>query len=239
MKKIILISFITIFTISIATAQNKPTKGTSGLGINYYLSSPVSLPAFKYDYYLTDSWVLTAFYKPSFINRRLKNTGDNFFNVNSSSRYSQSISFGIEKHFFDKLKIDPFVGLSVIHGFSSRNKITTEKQSESSNGSTYYEKTVNTSPITNSLSAAFNLGMNYFILNNFSVGLQFNLGNSFGFVNGNSKTYSLERITDNQANVIREEENKGETKMKNTSSNLFYSVALKAAFYFPTKKSEK
>lgn len=239
MKKHLFLTLISFVCIVLVSAQNKPTKGTSGIGLNYRLSQNVNFPVFKYDYYLTNSWVLTAIYKPSFVYKTSNDITENASYKYKEIRYSSSTGIGVEKHFFDKLKIDPFVGLSLYYGVSSKTKTVRINESKDILENTFYSKEVNTAPINISISPAVNLGFNYFILSNFSVGLQLNTGYSFGFVNGEETSFQYDKITDAQGNISRETENTNTQKRKNTSSNLFYNVALKTAFYFPVKKKEK
>lgn len=239
MKKYILLTVITLLSISIISAQNKPTKGTSGIGINYRLSQNVNFPVLKYDYYLTNSWVLNATFKPNFLHSTSNSSNESSSNKSKDSRYGQSIGIGIEKHFFDNLKIDPFVGLSLYHGLNTRTISERIREGKDDLGYTYYNKEITKYPMTNSISPALNLGLNYFILNNFSVGMQLNTGYSFVFVNGNQTEYVLESATDPVGNILRFNENTRNTKVKSTSGSLFYQIALKTAFYFPVKNKQK
>lgn len=203
------------------------------------MGNSVNFPAIKYDYYLKDTWVLTAFYKPNLTAR--KNSEEIFSNLNGFKKqtnysfYSQNIVLGIEKHFFKLHKIDPFLGLSIGYSLSIKEKIRDIFEYEIPNGSLSYSEQIISSPISHGFSGLINLGLNYFLLPNFSIGMQVDLGNGITIKKGESVDYQKIGLKDNQGNILSENISELKTSYNNMYYSLNYGVAIKTAFYFAKK----
>lgn len=239
MKKIIIILSILFICYQSVIAQNKPTKGVVGIGLDYRLGKNVSIPSLNIAYYLNKDYSLKFSYTPSlkFNEFNSKTSVDEEDSQESYlSQYAMEIGLGLERHFLEKSKFDPFIGIKANYTFSSKGKNINKNQRAYYNEST--EKNIININYSKDLSAGSNgfntsleIGANYFIIQNFSVGILFNLGYYMKFVDGTSirvreTTYLEDGV------IVSYNKKEIERKEKSTNQGFLYNASIKAAYYF-------
>ena len=255
---------LSLFTISLF-AQLKPQKNDFGIGIDYKFQKEVLIvtdydvwggisndyrleqynffPALKFDYFLKDELSLNLFFRPVIIS---KSDIDEQISPNKSFRdykinkFSMSLGFGLEKHFFKKLKIDPFVGVNIHYIYSARENIVSKNKSY--DYQLNYLRSVTSNDTkgveVHGFNSTINFGMNYFISPNFSLGANLDLGYRYVLQKGTAY-FKSERTSYNQAgDVIETQNNKTDYKYNNKTGDFIYSFSIKTAFYFSLKKKK-
>lgn len=264
MKKILFtLQFLFIFTFIFA--QNKPQKNDFGIGIDYKIQKEVYVfpnyypsigyydyrydqvnlfPALKFDYYLKEDMTLNLFLRPIFLSKvdRIENVSPNkYFSDFKFSRFSIDLGLGFEKHFFKKMKIDPFVGVNMHYLFSGKELFKSNTKNYNYNtGLLEYDNSSNSkSAEVHGFYSTINFGMNYFIVQNFSLGINMDLGYRYSSQIGKNITKLDRAQYDSSGSIIRTDNSSSENEVKNISSGFIYSFSIKSAFYFPLKKKEK
>lgn len=91
------------------------------------------------------------------------------------NNYSISISFGIEKHLASSSRLDPYVAADIALAFIGKNKTEIERRETSAAGVARMERTI-TQDGGLGFALLGNVGFNYFLANNFSIGSELGLG---------------------------------------------------------------
>jgi len=270
MKRILVISGIIILFCNLSFSQNKPSKNFLGIGIDYKIQKQVQVvdfgtiwptadpflyvnrntintfPSLKFDYYFNEMFSLNLSYRPIYFNKSQKNQSENsskYYSETSFSIFTQDIGLGFETHFFKKFKIDPYVGLDLNYVYSSKGK-------EKSNSKRYFEETnilnaenkiTNKGVESNAVYSVVKFGFNYFIIKNFSVGINLNLGYKYGVRKGTSYSTSSYSNYDIDGNIIHYNNNNNESKINNINQGFIYSFSIKSSVYFSLlkRKTEK
>lgn len=265
MKNLLIFIFATISFISYS--QHKPVKNYLGIGIDYKLKKEVHIinpyifypdhsigfdynyrvesinyfPALKLDYYLKECLSVNLYYRPTFINENILNEQlepSAYLKEGKVNHYLMDLGLGVEKHFFKKQKIDPFVGLNFHYLYAGQEKLYTKTVSNYENKK-YIRKQYTTGVESHGIFTSANFGFNYFILKNFSIGINMDLGYKYTLQKGNS---SIKRHDINYINgvEVKNETSEPTTKINIENKSFVYTFSLKTAFYLPMvfKKSE-
>lgn len=266
MKNVIVSLFFTLAA-SLVFSQNKPQKNDFGIGIDYKLQKVVYaapiyypnidfyyydysyqqvnlFPALKFDYYLQNDLSLNLYFRPivlSSANKLETVSPRKSFSEYKFSRFSMDLGLGLEKHFFEKKKIDPFIGFNFHYLFSGKEILKSNSKSYDYdlNYLRYDYSSSNKGVENHGFYSTLNFGLNYFLLHNFSLGINLDLGYSYSSQIGKTSSKLDRTEYDSSGNVIDVYNSSSANEIENISSNFVYSFSLKTAFYFPVKKKEK
>ena len=187
---------------------------------------------------------LNLFLRPIFMNKtdKIETVSPNkYFSDYKFSRFSMDLGLGFEKHFLKNMKIDPFVGVNMHYLFSGKEilKSNVKNYNYNSNFLEYDNTSDSKSVEVHGFYSTVNFGMNYFVLQNFSLGIIMDLGYSYSSQIGKNITKLDRTQFDSFGNIIRTDNSSYENEIKNISGGFIYSFSIKYAFYFPLKKKEK
>ena len=254
---------ITTLIIVSSVYSQKPEKGNFGIGIDYKLQREVHIlnpyvyfpndsygfdydyriesynyfPALKFDYYLNKTISLNLYYRPSFINKSILNERiepNNYLRKGIIKFYSMDIGIGTEKHFLREFKIDPFVGINFHYLYSGKENIYTKTVNAYNNHKNINEITKKGVESHGFYSTA-NFGMNYFILTNFSLGLNLDLGYRYSLQKGENSSTS-HSIQYNNGVLIKDETSDSFNKINIENKGFIYAFSIKVAFYLALLK---
>lgn len=245
--KNIFIALLFVAITAFSFAQNKPEKNTFGLGVDVSLKSLGSIPTFRLDYYLDDKNSFKLFYRPSFTSSNSENFDENIDKTTSNyykrteNTYSMSLGLGYERHFLPNSKFDPFVGVNVAYSYSGKSKSKSENINTGSADDVLYRVGSNREGVGvegHGVNLGINLGANYFILRNLSIGADFGLGYGYSVQKGISKSTLTEVYYEDNV-LLNELISDFDNAIDNKNHGLIYNVSIKAAYYFNFAKKKE
>lgn len=169
--------------------QYIPTEGFAGVGMNISgiinnigvsaAIDPIGSDVLLGKYYLTDKIVFRTGLGINSLNYKGNSTdsvGSSQVNIDSSfSQTALYLSPGVEYHFLDDKRLDPYIGLSLSMGLISKPKYQTKNSIIDTTGTLDIESNYQSEGGFVFGGTAV-VGFNYFIARNFALGAEYHLG---------------------------------------------------------------
>lgn len=255
---------IMILFVGFVFGQNKPEKNHLGIGIDYKLKRDYHIinpsilfpdnytnydfrvetynyfPALKFDYYLDKAFSLNLFFRPSFLNKTINNESKNentFLRYGTMKKFSMDIGLGVEKHFLNDAKIDPFIGVNIHYLYAGKEDLFTKNISTYAESKNVSERKIKGVEVNGVYSTA-NFGLNYFIAQNFSIGFNLDLGYRYSLQKGKSIREYKNLSYENDV-LTNESVSEYKSDVKNVDKSFIYAFSVKTAFYLPVVRNAK
>ncbi len=234
--------FLAIGFSSSVTAQNKPTNfqgdslanlkplnGDIGFGLkanglkgllweNNFDSLTIQIRKVK-DQKIVFRGDLSIAYSSVKFSEENKVTSGRFYDESKERRFAIGLAPGIERHFRGTRRLDPYIGAALSIAFVGKTKLTEIDDWEDNDGSFNKEETEITSPGGLGFGLDGILGLNYFVADRISLGIEYSLGLTLLRIKGNYKEKTTERYKATPTSGVETEITESDEEIRFTTTN--------------------